>query len=65
MSDRTAMWVKCGDCSCVWVAVHLPMEAGKAARLLKKVACPNCAAGSARVFMATAADVPGGQAPSL
>jgi len=58
---KSAMWVKCADCDHVWTAVHLPMEMAKAARLLKNTSCPNCAAGSKRVFLASAADIPGGQ----
>lgn len=58
MSDKRPLWVKCGDCSHVWVAVWLPMEMNKAARLMSRVSCPNCAAPTKRVFVASAADIP-------
>jgi hypothetical protein len=38
--DRRAMWVNCKQCEHVWVALRLPMEMSKAAKIMST----NCAA---------------------
>ena len=40
------MWVNCKTCSHVWVALRLPMEMSKAAKIMVKLHCPNCGADS-------------------
>jgi hypothetical protein len=34
---------RCGDCGHVWTVAHLPMEVGKACRLMAAALCPKCA----------------------
>lgn len=43
-NDGRDMWVNCKSCSHEWVALRLPMEMGKAAKVMIKLHCPNCAA---------------------
>lgn len=58
MTDKTnLMWVKCGPCGHVWIALYLPMEATKAALCMKRIYCPVCAE-TKKVFMAQPADIP-------
>jgi Zn finger protein HypA/HybF involved in hydrogenase expression len=40
------MWVNCKTCSHEWVALRLPMEMSKAAKVMTKLHCPNCGADS-------------------
>jgi hypothetical protein len=44
-----ALMVRCLGCEHVWCALHLPMELAKAARVLRTIHCPKCAAGPNRV----------------
>ena len=50
--ERKPFNVSCGDCSHTWAAAYLPMEATKFARVTSKLHCPNCGAGSKRIFVA-------------
>ena len=47
--DRRAMWVNCKQCEHVWVALRLPMEMSKAAKVMIKLHCPNCAADAKQI----------------
>jgi Zn finger protein HypA/HybF involved in hydrogenase expression len=47
--DRRAMWVNCKQCEHVWVALRLPMEMSKAAKIMVKLRCPNCAADAKKI----------------
>jgi hypothetical protein len=44
--DGRDMWVNCKQCEHVWVALRLPMEMSKAAKIMVKLHCPNCGADS-------------------
>ena len=44
--DGRDMWVNCKSCGHVWVALRLPMEMGKAAKVMIKLHCPDCGADS-------------------
>lgn len=71
MSDKpweNEMWVTCKPCAFTWRIAFLPMDMAKLARLMKGTACPKCgqrdkasskksAADTARIFMASEADV--------
>jgi hypothetical protein len=47
--DGRAMWVNCKQCEHVWVALRLPMEMSKAAKVMIKLRCPNCAADAKKI----------------
>ena len=47
--------VHCAACGHTWSAARLPMEAGKVAKLTRRLACPRCAAGGKALLMATKA----------
>jgi hypothetical protein len=47
--DGRAMWVNCKQCEHVWVALRLPMEMSKAAKIMVKLRCPNCAADAKKI----------------
>ena len=51
------MWVKCGPCAHVWIAMHLPMEMSKAATIMKRLCCPKCGE-TKKIYMAEKADIP-------
>jgi len=50
---RNPVRVRCTLCGHVWTAAYVPMEFGKFAKLLGKVACPKCAAGPKLIVMAS------------
>ena len=50
-SDR--LYVHCADCDHTWIAVYLPMAMDKAAKVLRKVVCPKCAASGKSIVMAS------------
>lgn len=54
MSAGKEVWVHCADCSHSWIAAHLPMEAGKLARVTRRLLCPKCAAPSKRIYLGKA-----------
>jgi hypothetical protein len=43
-ADRIALSVVCGKCAHQWVAMYLPMELARAAKILKGLCCPSCGA---------------------
>ena len=47
--DGRDMWVNCKTCSHVWVALRLPMEMSKAAKIMTKLHCPNCGADAKQI----------------
>jgi uncharacterized Zn finger protein len=47
--DQRDMWVNCKSCGHVWVALRLPMEMGKAAKVMIKLHCPGCAADAKQI----------------
>lgn len=53
--ERKPFHVRCQPCGHVWIAGYLPMELAKFANLLKGTKCPNCAAGSKTMFLASEA----------
>lgn len=48
-SEKNPTWVTCGACGHTWTGIILPMPISDAARVLKNLTCPNCAAGSDRI----------------
>ena len=55
MTNKTnEMWVECGECHHKWIAVYLPMELGKAARIMQHIRCLKCAEGSANIYLCEA-----------
>ena len=44
MTESRDMWVNCKQCGHEWVGLRLPMEIGKAAKIMANLHCPNCAA---------------------
>jgi hypothetical protein len=53
MSDeqKQPLLVRCSKCNHVWTAAWLPMPLGVAGRLLKRIACPVCAASSRSIYL--------------
>jgi hypothetical protein len=51
--ERHPAHVRCAPCGHVWIAAYTPMELGAFARVLKSVTCPNCAAGSTHIRLAS------------
>jgi hypothetical protein len=49
---KRPFWAKCGSCNHCWPAAYLPMEMGRAGKLLKGLLCPMCAAGPGRILIA-------------
>jgi uncharacterized Zn finger protein len=47
--DGRDMWVNCKQCGHEWVALRLPMEMGKAAKIMVKLRCPNCGADAKKI----------------
>jgi Zn finger protein HypA/HybF involved in hydrogenase expression len=47
--DGRDMWVNCKSCGHEWVALRLPMEMSKAAKVMIKLHCPNCAADAKQI----------------
>jgi Zn finger protein HypA/HybF involved in hydrogenase expression len=47
--DGRDMWVNCKSCGHEWVGLRLPMEMGKAAKIMLKLHCPNCAADAKQI----------------
>lgn len=44
--ERPPMNVRCTNCKHVWVAMYFPLPISAAAKLLKHLHCPMCAAPS-------------------
>lgn len=42
---------RCGACDHIFIVAHLPMDLGKAAKLMRRAACPKCA--STEIFAAS------------
>jgi hypothetical protein len=40
--ERKPFWGKCSKCLHCWAIAYLPMELGKAAKLMKAASCPKC-----------------------
>jgi hypothetical protein len=55
-AERKPFWGKCGECDHVWIVGYFPLEANKFAKLLKRAACPSCAASGNKVFVASQSD---------
>jgi hypothetical protein len=49
--QKQPLLVRCGTCNHVWAAAWLPMPLGDAGRLLKRIACPMCAAPSRDIYL--------------
>lgn len=43
--------VQCKACGHSWVGFYLPMPIRDAARVMKNLTCPKCAAGSSRIMV--------------
>ena len=52
------MMVECTGAECLheWVAIWTPMEMGKAIRVLRRLRCPSCGAGSKKINVRQEAD---------
>ena len=44
--EKNAVYGRCEECGHVWPIVYLPMELGKAARVMSRCHCPACGASS-------------------
>lgn len=54
MSDddsQDAMWVECKACKHRWIGLYLPQPIRDAARIMKNLTCPKCAAGSREIVI--------------
>jgi hypothetical protein len=49
MSVRLAMIVTCQPCGQVWIGMYTPMPIKDAARVMKNLTCPMCAANSSKI----------------
>jgi ribosomal protein S27E len=47
------LYVHCADCGHTWIGVYLPMAMDKFAKVLRKAACPKCAASGKSIVMAS------------
>ena len=52
MPTKNAVHGRCEGCGHEWVIVYLPMELGKAARVMKRACCPACGASSKSIVVA-------------
>ena len=50
--ERKPFNVNCAECSHTWAAAYLPMEVTKFAKVTSNLHCPNCGAGSKKIFVA-------------
>ena len=49
IANSQDFWVHCNGCNHEWVAMHTPIEIGKAVQIIKRVICPKCAALSDKI----------------
>ena len=48
---RTANWVQCKPCGHRWIGFYLPLPIADAAKVMKRMMCPLCAADSAKIIV--------------
>lgn len=51
MDERIPNYVKCKPCGHRWMGFYLPMPITDAARIMKNLTCPNCAATSKSIVV--------------
>ena len=48
---KSPLRVQCDKCAHIWTALYTPMEIGAVAKILRRVMCPMCGAGTKDIHM--------------
>lgn len=56
--DREAVPVECISCGHAWIGLYTPMPIADAARVMKNLMCPMCAAGSSKIKPTSTSEAP-------